>query len=191
MAKALSHQEGQTPIDDLSGLCIPITKRGELDIAEYKNNIKAAKKYLLKKLTDKNAPFTPDFFNRVHRDMFEEVWSWAGKARRTGKSVGVEAYKIGFEMNRLIHDIGIWEKQKKPVREIAARIHHRLAWIHPYENGNGRFARMITNIYLHKRNKLAIAWPKDQDHFRRRYLDALKKADSGDFESILKLHEGL
>ena len=178
-------------MNDLSGLRIQITKQGELDIAEYKNNIEAAKKYLLKRLTDKNASFTPDFFNRVHRDMFGDVWDWAGKARRTGKSVGIEAYKIGSEINRLIHDVGIWEKEKKPVREIAARIHHRLAWIHPYENGNGRFARMITNIYLHKKNKPAIAWPKDKDNFRHSYLDALKKADSGDFESILELHEKL
>ena len=191
MARALKNQEGQTPIPDLSGLRIQIAKQGELDIAEYKNNIEAAKKYLLKKLTDKNAPFTPDFFNRVHRDMFGDVWDWAGKPRRTGKSVGVEAYKIGSEINRFIHEIGIWEKEKKPVMEIASRIHHRWAWIHPYENGNGRFARMITNIYLHKKNKPAIAWPRDKDNFRRRYLDALKKADSGDFEPILKLHEGL
>lgn len=191
MAKLLRNREGQTPIDDLSGLRIQITKRNELDIAEYQNNLKASKKYLLKKLTNRNAPFKPDFFNQVHIDMFGDVWEWAGKARRTGKSVGVEAYKIGSEINRLIHDIEGWEKENKPVLEIAARIHHRLAWIHPYENGNGRFARMIANIYLHKKAKPVLVWPQDKDNFRRKYLEALQKADSGDFEPIIKLHEEL
>ena len=191
MAKTLRTQEVQTPIDDLSGLRIHITKRSELDIAEYKNNIEAAKKYLLKKLTERNAPFAPGFFNQVHRDMFGEVWEWAGKIRRTEKTLGIEAYKIGSEMNRLIHEIGTWEKEARPDIETTARIHHRLAWIHPYENGNGRFARMIANIYLHKKAKPALAWPSNRELFRQRYLNALKKADAGDFEPIIKLHEEL
>ncbi|MBI4208502.1 MAG: Fic family protein [Deltaproteobacteria bacterium] len=36
--------------------------------------------------------------------------------------------------------------------ELSARLHHRLVWIHPFENGNGRWARLIMNIHLKKYN---------------------------------------
>ncbi len=181
-------REGQTPLDDVSGLRVKVKSRRELNDLEFKNNTAAARKYLLKNLTDKSAPFTYEWLRKVHKDMFGKVWKRAGAPRNSDLNIGVPKEKIGAEIHKLFYDLGQWELQKDDPREIAARIHHRLAWIHPFPNGNGRWARMIANLYLHKKKIPMIQWPVEQKIFRPQYLKALKAADGGDHAPLLKLH---
>ena len=195
MAKNLNDfdQEGQTPLDDLSGLLLDIRTRKELDEAEYANNVKATAKYLLMKPSSHFNPITYESLCKIHKDMFGEVWSWAGEIRKTEKSVGVLPAKIGSEIHRLIYDFNQWEKESMPPFEVSVRIHHRLTWIHPFENGNGRWSKLVTNVYLHKKGLPVMQWPEDQkfvkEVFRPRYLSSLKSADRGDFEPLCKLHK--
>lgn len=78
------------------------------------------------------------------------------------------------------------------VDEIAARIHHRLVQIHPFLNGNGRWARLITNIYLKKQLHRTLQWPEEtlqeDSPFRKKYIAALKKADDGNYQALQKIH---
>ena len=191
MAKNITSdsQEGQTPLDDVSGLLVDVKNRQELNDLEFKNNSVAARKYLLKNLTRKSAPFTYQWLQRIHKDMFGEVWRWAGVPRTSDLSIGVPKEKIGSEIHKLFYDLRQWEDRKGQPLEIAAKIHHRLAFIHPFSNGNGRWARMIANLYLHREKLPIVQWSVDQKIFRPKYLKALKAADKGDFEPFLKLHE--
>lgn len=186
-------EEGETPIDDTSGLRVKVKTRKELGAWEFKNNNEAHAKYLLRRLSDRNAPFTPTFLCRVHQDMFGKVWDWGGELRRSEKNLEVAAHKIGFELNRFVYDLHKWEEGGMSPIEIATRTHHRLVAIHPFETGNGRWARMIANIYLHKKNLPAMEWPKDPNFvtkiFRPKYLSALKAADRGDYEPLLRIHQ--
>lgn len=68
--------------------------------------------------------------------------------------------------------------------------HHRMAWIHPFDNGNGRLIRMFTYALLIKQgfqvksgrilNPTAIFCMD-----RNKYYDMLELADSGEEEKIL------
>jgi len=126
--------------------------------------------------------------------MFGEVWDWAGIPRKKGKkNIGVDGVKAGYEINRFVFDFHQWEEKKVPPSEVGVRVHHRLVWIHPFENGNGRWGRLVTNIYLHRKGLPLVNWPGDQkwirEKFRPRYLSALKSADRGDFGPLKKIHE--
>ena len=149
-------------------------------------------KYFTKKLTLKAASLKYDWLMQLHHEMFGDVWKWAGKARKTEKSVGVKPYLIGQEIHRFEKELQEWEKNKMAIVEIAARIHHRLVQIHPFENGNGRWARMVTNVYLRKRGFEPIQWPEEQmfiaNEFREKYIKALKAADVHDYLSFIELH---
>lgn len=69
--------------------------------------------------------------------------------------------------------------------------HHRMAWIHPFDNGNGRLVRMFTYALLIKQgfkvksgrilNPTAV-FCMDRD----RYYDMLSLADSGQEDKILE-----
>ena len=195
MAKNLvrPREEGEHPIDDLSGLVIDVKSRKELNIAESANNSKAHAHYLLfMKPTSRRNLFTHESLFQIHKDMFGEVWSWAGEKRKTEKNLGTPPARIGSEVDRFLHDLHQWEKSGMEAFEIVVRTHHRLVQIHPFENGNGRWARLAANIYLHRKKLPVIQWPSDEklikEVFKPRYLAALKKADHGNYDELLALH---
>ena len=76
--------------------------------------------------------------------------------------------------------------------EQATRLHHRAAWIHPFWNGNGRWARLLANIWLRRHKAPLVHWPDEsigqESPIRNDYLMALKAADNGDFGPLLALH---
>lgn len=77
-----------------------------------------------------------------------------------------------------------------PPDEIAARFHHRLVTIHLFANGNGRNARTMTDLLLVQLLKRPrFTWGSgnlvDPGDVRRRYIDALRAADRGDYASLL------
>lgn len=197
MAKNLSpgpFREGQTPLDDLSGLLVPIKTREELNNVEAQNNAKAYTKYFLfPKLGKKSSLLATGLLCEIHKDMFDKVWAWAGEFRKGEKNLGVSPAKIGSELHRLLSEANQWEEKKMPPPEIAVRIHHQLVAVHPFENGNGRWARLVTNIYLHRKGQPLIVWPSDskvvREDFKPKYLTALKKADRGDYGPLSELHQ--
>jgi fido (protein-threonine AMPylation protein) len=61
--------------------------------------------------------------------------------------------------------------------ERAAWLHHRFLVLHPFRDGNGRTARLLTNLLLQKSGHgMAIFRPAER---KRAYLDALRAVDGG------------
>ncbi|HOW88382.1 MAG TPA: mobile mystery protein B [Candidatus Omnitrophota bacterium] len=187
--------EGEgTPLPDPSGL-IPqhIFTKEALDRAEFANVSKVLPKYLLKKPSDRTAPFDFKWFLKLHEEMFGEVWDWAGKLRKHELNLGVAPAKIAAELHAVQNELRRREENKMGPLEIAVRLHYRLVWIHPFAGGNGRWARMAANIYLRKKGLSLILWPEDritiQGKVRDAYIAALRKADQGDIASLVDLHK--
>jgi Fic-DOC domain mobile mystery protein B len=187
-----------TPLaeDDRKGL-IPehITTRNELNTVEFANINKACLKYFSKIPTQLKAPFTAEWLKKLHYEMFGEVWRWAGKPRIADIVPGIPVHQISVELLNFERDFIAWKNHQHEPYEVAAKIHHRLVWIHPFRNGNGRWARTAANIYLKQKKLPLVKWPEDvlfiKSGFRNEYILALRKADKGDFSSLIKLHEAL
>lgn len=100
----------------------------------------------------------------IHRKMFDRVWKWAGKFRRSNKNIGILWSYIPVSLDSLLHDTQTQIEDRGPERwsndEIAVRFHHRLVAIHPFVNGNGRHARQL-------------------------YIQALRAADRHDYAALL------
>lgn len=59
--------------------------------------------------------------------------------------------------------------------------HHRLVWIHPFFDGNGRTVRLAMNLLLLKTGfPPAIILKND----RKKYYDALKQANKGSYQKL-------
>ncbi len=182
--------DAATPIseEEREGL-IPsyITLRGELNEAEQANILEAQGWAFGRK---RNV-LDERFLNNLHKRMFGNVWRWAGQYRRTGKNVGVDAYRIPLELRQLIDDCSYWIKHETyDPDEIAARFHHRLVWIHPYPNGNGRHARLATDVLLGTLGCEPFSWGSanliDPGKTRAEYVAALQDADRHDFAALLE-----
>ena len=123
---------------------------------------------------------------KIHYDMFFDVWDWAGTFRTTQTIPGLELYQIAEALRNLCCDVQFWctETCELTLVEQAARIHHRLVFIHPYSNGNGRFSRLVSDRYLKAWKCPFPNWSTDlgrDGQCRKRYIAALKEADEGDY----------
>ena len=74
------------------------------------------------------------------------------------------------------------KKELSPI-EIAAIFHHKFVLIHPFDDGNGRIARLLMNYILIK-NELTPVVIKSSD--KKNYLNALNQADSGNLNAFIK-----
>lgn len=135
-----------------------------------------------------------DFLRALHGRMFAEVWRWAGAFRTSDRNVGVAVWEIGPQLRMLLDDVRFWiEHETFPPDEVAIRFHHRLVWIHPFPNGNGRLSRLATDLLAKQLGQPRFTWGGGGDlvaiaDLRRRYIDALRAADA-DRDNVAPLIE--
>ncbi len=185
--------DGQTPLADLSGLRVRgIRTLAQLNAAEAENIRRATLRYLAAKPSRRKAPFDVSWMRRLHREMFGRVWQWAGTFRRSELNLGSPAAQIEVEMHQLADDLDAWDGSAMPMLEQAVRLHHRAVSVHPFLNGNGRWSRMLSNIWLRMHGAPPIEWPEPAigatSEIRGVYLDAVRAADRGDFAALVELH---
>jgi Fic-DOC domain mobile mystery protein B len=138
---------------------------------------------------------TSDFLKKVHREMFGEIWDWAGKYRQEPRNIGIDWHKIPEHIGVLCGDFQYWDSSSAmAVSEVAARLQNHLTRIHPFSNGNGRHARLITDIFFHSRRMKPPRWPQIQlmtkgDQIRESYIKAMKDADREDYTGLMKFIE--
>ena len=164
-----------------------IALRPELNEAEQANILEAEEWAFARK----RDVLDERFLTGLHKRMFGRVWRWAGKFRKTERNIGIDAYRITVELRQLLDDCRYWiEHGTDEPDEIAARFHHRLVWIHPFPNGNGRHARIATDLLLVSMGRPRFTWGRvnlvDPGETRQRYVDALRAADHHDIGPLLE-----
>lgn len=177
--------------EERDGLLIAgIMTRTQLDEHEQKN-IEKAIQWLI------NRPFPAAdivneyFIRNLHKKMYGDVWKWAGEFRKTDKNLGIQWIQIPVELKKFLDDTNYWIQQNTfSPDEIALRFKHRLVSIHCFPNGNGRHSRLMADIIIEKLyGQPVFTWgarnlSKDSD-LRKEYISSLKKADQGDYSSLL------
>ncbi|MBI5698724.1 mobile mystery protein B [Candidatus Saganbacteria bacterium] len=164
-----------------------ITTRSELNEWEAANILKAVKFYLTEKRT-----FDIDiaWLKKLHEEMFDETWKWAGKFRQINYNLGIDWHNINEQMKALADDIAYWKAgtSNLNVFEQSVRIHHRLVKIHPFVNGNGRQARLASDIFLFNNDFKLPNWPSEAlleaSNIRKTYVAALQEADKGNYKPL-------
>jgi Fic-DOC domain mobile mystery protein B len=183
---------GETPID-ISGLKIAgVTNRQELSVVEAENVRKVIVKYLGGSLTKRTARFDLAWMLKLHREMLGEVWEWAGRTRTHDLNMGSPWHQVTTQLHDLTCDLAYWQTHWPDTLEQAVHLHHRAVQIHPFPNGNGRWSRLLANIWLKLHKQPLTDWPEDvigaTSLIRDEYLAAVRKADGGDFATLIGLH---
>ena len=190
---------GATPGGDISGLILGhLSTLDARNAAETEAISRAYDKHVFRARRKKQGTewLTDDFIRKVHADMFGPIWEWGGQYRQARLNIGVEPHLIREQIKLLTGDFFSWNETKStmPVVEIAARLQHRLTNIHPFINGNGRHARLMTDIFFYSRQHLIPQWPQIQlmfqgNQIREQYIRAMKKADEGDLTELIQFIE--
>lgn len=181
--------EGATPLlpQDQRGLRQSwITTRGDLNAAEQEN-ILAGRAWALR---SRVALTAEAYLMRLHRNMFGDVWAWAGKLRTVETNIGALPHDIPVRLRQFLGDVDYWlANQTYTADELAARYHHGLVLIHPFANGNGRHTRLAADLMCRQLGVAPFTWGRHSLDLagatRQNYLTALRAADRHDFGPLL------
>ncbi len=182
-----------TPLDhdEAEGL-LPthITTQAELNAWEQLNIARADEWAISRRRRSASTILTPRFAEQLHCRMFDETWAWSGHYRRTDKNMGVPASQVRVALRERLADAMQWRvDQAYSLDDTAARLHYQLVIVHPWPNGNGRWARLMADALLHADDQPRFSWGSGDlvaaSNARRTYLDALRAADRGDFTPLL------
>jgi len=139
---------------------------------------------LMMELVSSKKKFSQEIIQQIHEFVMEGIVKNPGQYRTenvriTGAKINPPSYlKIIKLMDEYIQNI---EKLKLQTIKKAAFIHHEFVRIHPFIDGNGRVARLLTNFYLMKKGYPPIVIQKED---RKKYYKTLNKADQGDLSDF-------
>lgn len=138
---------------------------------------------------DKKHTISETLIRNLHRIIIQETdKDWAGRYRNANVIIGgakhtpPDALQVPLKMRGFISWLNS-QKAKMDIIELSALLHHRLVHIHPFFDGNGRTARLIMNVLLMQAGYPLVIILKND---RKKYYDALDKADGGNDEAFVK-----
>ena len=150
---------------------------------------------------DPDIKITPELIKMIHRKSFGWIFpKWAGKFRIinvvfSGKEA-LEYYKVNGEIINLCLDLQERVKHlpKKTIHDYIDKVVKLLAWfqhrfvqIHPFNDYNGRTARLLTTLLLVKFRLPSVEIKSTTKKDRKIYITALQKADDGDYSDLENL----
>lgn len=137
----------------------------------------------------KKITFSEHLIKNLHQLVTQNIEKeWAGRYRNAPVRITgtphqpPDALDVSPLMNDLIRWVGSQQRGMHLV-ELAAILHHKFVYIHPFFDGNGRTARLIMNVlFLQKGYPLAIILKND----RKRYYRVIQEADDGNCKSLVE-----
>lgn len=125
----------------------------------------------------------------MHQLIMQETdKEWAGVYRNANVIISgadyipPDALEVAHKMKELID----WIKGNKGnlhIIELAALLHHKLVYIHPFFDGNGRTSRIIMNLLLMQYGfPLVIILKND----RKKYYNVLSQADKENYKPLVQ-----
>jgi len=191
MVMHFEYPPGATPIDPdeaLGMMPTHITTQADLNAWEEMNIVEGAQWIMRRKITQY---LDEGVVRELHRHMFNKTWNWAGKFRKSAKSIGIDWPQIPVALKNLLDDTAYQiEHHIMPHDEIVVRFHHRLVVIHAFPNGNGRHARLLADAVIVSLGQDPFSWGgndsiTNQGETRQKYISALRAADIGDITPLL------
>lgn len=197
-----NHIEGNTLTYGQTELLLLLGKvSGEGKLRDY-NEMKASQvgfEMMREMVGIRDTPLTQNFIRQLHKVLLREDYTvyrnlpgglqtsyviHAGQYKTRPNSVITRygdrfVYATPEETPALMNDLVEWYNQAEstgrysPV-DLAALFHYRYIRIHPFEDGNGRIARLLVNYILARHDwPMIVVRSRDKD----KYLDALHQAD--------------
>ena len=121
---------------------------------------------------DWQALFHPRFVERVHARLFKDATPeeltledgsrmTPGQLRDRNVRVGRHTPPDHAIVKPMLERMqAVYGRQQDSRRRLlgALAYHHRLSWVHPFTDGNGRTLRMLTHLHLHKLGLSSTLW---------------------------------
>ena len=177
------------PEDNLLGL----TDKAALNEQEALG-VARVERYLLEEF-DYPADLSVGLLQDLHRRVFGQLYDWAGHWRTQVPNVGAylppPANRVAQLLYEFIDELRHRQLQLPAEADVAALLayaHHRLVAIHPFVNGNGRTARLLTNLLAYNYGYQGVVlYHREHGEGRAQYLRAIRQGDDHDLGPLQAL----
>lgn len=171
-----------------------ITSRGELERVEevrFERLMEEAAAHF-----DRSHCFTVDDILWLHRCWLDGVFSWAGSYRNVniGKggfmfaaAVHVPELMRQFEKNQLARLTPCRDKSVEEIAAAMAEVHVELVLIHPFREGNGRIARLLSVLMALQAGLPPLDFSELQGAKREAYFAAVRAGMDRDYQPMVKI----
>jgi len=131
---------------------------------------------------------------QIHEVAFGQLYDWAGKCRtsdfKVGQHIPPPYQEVPFLMYQFLDELNFKKKNSLDQESLISTIayaHHQMVKIHPFVNGNGRTARLLSDlISLLSGYDLIILYHRHGEA-RQTYLAAIRAADQHDYSKLEEL----
>jgi len=186
--------KGETPIEeeDLLDLLMPLSTLKQVDQAEALNIAEAhVWLYERKRKFTEEEVLQVTWVKKLHKEMYGNVWSYAGSFRQRDTTPGVPKAQISREISELLNETRQKVENKNEWHltnhEIALHLSFKAVWIHPFKNGNGRWSRELANALLFSLKDELFTWGESISIKKRHdvMMEAIYAADEGDLSLLM------
>lgn len=142
---------------------------------------------------------TDHFLRELHRNLYGDLWIWAGQFRTRETNIGVAPEQIAVGLRSSLDSIRYrWQHTSDwTERELGIAVHAESVRIHPFVDGNGRVSRVLANLVFAAVQKTGeFLRQYDWELDKVRYIELLRKYDGSldprelaEFVSITPLSE--
>jgi Fic family protein len=134
-------------------------------------------------------PFWKDAITTEGQDTRKQIIP--GEYKKTPNSVRLSNgeifnYAAPGDVQKEMAELVAWFNENNGTENpvlLAAILHYRFVRIHPFDDGNGRTARLLMN-YVFAKNNLPLVVIKSEE--KKDYLAALNRADTGDLNAFVE-----
>lgn len=162
-----------------------ITDSAELARAEEKISKKKAKELFESGALDELRAGTFEALAEIHRNLFENIYEFAGKTRTVNLAKGNFRFAPLMYLQAAIENV---EKMPQRTYDEMIEKYVEMNIAHPFREGNGRSTRIWLDLMLKSEIKQVIDWSKvDKDD----YLLAMERSPIKDIEIKHLLKEAL
>ncbi len=187
MKKSSTKPKGATSYKQTAFGIVPRPKLLQLEIEGTKKGLEfIAANY--------HKDITPEIILIIHELAFAWIFpDWAGKYRTirveySGKEAPLP-HLVPVLVTNLCADLDerLKHLDKNFIEEIIKLLtwfQHHFVWIHPFQDYNGRLARMLTTYILLQIGLPPIEIKADTKEDRDNYLEAMYSADKGDYSKL-------
>ncbi|MCP4460114.1 MAG: hypothetical protein GY816_19135 [Cytophagales bacterium] len=143
---------------------------------------------------DESIELTSSLILQLNKTAFGHLYEWAGKWRTSDFKVGSHIPPPYQEVPSLIYQF--LEELNFKLRKSSdnetliksiAFAHHQVVKIHPFNNGNGRTARLLSDLIALINGYDHIILYHRQGEERQTYLEAIRAADKYDYKKLEEL----
>ena len=152
---------------------------------------------LLSKTLTPETKFNVAYIQNIHLLALKEVYSFAGQYRTVNISKGgfffpaaqylIKSMEL-FETEILNNLPDSYNTNEDLIRDIAT-VHAELLFIHPFREGNGRTARLLANLMVHKQGYESLNFEKIDEIVFPDYVRAVQAAAKKNYEPMVKIIE--